>query len=180
MVETTPASAGDARRVRIRAYGARDHARVLELFQSGTMYDIEEKFREEFAKYIHKGLTTDLADIEGAYRAQGGEFWVATVDEGGQETVVGTIGLMVKAEGEGEVRRLFVDEAHHRRGIGSKLLLELEKRAVAMGLKGLTLDAGNERLHAQRFYGAHGYERVGKFVLFAEPLYEACVMVKQL
>jgi ribosomal protein S18 acetylase RimI-like enzyme len=178
-VETAPAAAG-ASPVRVRAYNSGDHVRVLELFKSGTMFDIEERFHAEFAKYIHKGLTTDLADIEGVYRADGGEFWVATADEGGKEAVVGCIGLMVKAGGEGEVRRLFVDEAHHRRGIGSKLLRELEVRAESLGLASLTLDAGNERLHAQRFYSAHGFERVGKFVLFPEPLYEACVMVKRM
>lgn len=165
----------------VRLYRSEDHSRVLELFEFGTMFDIEEQYHEAFSKYLHKGRTTDLADIEGAYRVQGGDFWVATAASStGGETVVGCIGLMVKAEREGEVRRLFVDGAFHRRGIGSKLLKELEERAQSLQLRCLTLDAGNERLHAQRFYGSHGFERAGTFVLFEQPKYEACIMVKQL
>lgn len=166
--------------LQIRPYSREDHSRVVELFKSGTMFDVPLQFHAVFATYLAKGLKTDLADIEGSYRGSGGEFWVATLPVGGGEHVVGSIGLKVNEPGEGEVCRLFVDEAYHRRGIGRKLLVKLEQWAKDAGIRRLSLDAGAERDHAQSFYRVHGYEPVRNFVLFQEPLYEATVMVKQL
>ena len=52
-----------------------------------------------------------------------------------------------------------VDPAWKRRGLGSRILAELEMQAVAMGAQTVVL---NSRQEAQEFYRRHGYELAGE------------------
>ena len=61
--------------------------------------------------------------------------------------------------GEAQIRYMAVDESHRGKGIGSKLLAELEKRIRQKGGRQITLNA---REIAVGFYEEHGYEIVAK------------------
>ena len=54
---------------------------------------------------------------------------------------------------------LWVDEAHRRKGIGSKLLAAAEKEAVSRGCHHVHLDTMSWQ--APDFYKKHGYEIIG-------------------
>ena len=54
---------------------------------------------------------------------------------------------------------LWVHEAHRKKGIGTKLLLEAEKEAVRRGCHHVHLDTMSWQ--APEFYKKHGYEAIG-------------------
>lgn len=57
-----------------------------------------------------------------------------------------------------ELRAVYVRPEHGRRGIGSALLVTLERRARAYGLTGLVMDAS---INAEAFYRRHGFTALG-------------------
>ena len=60
-----------------------------------------------------------------------------------------------------ELKRLYVDPAHHRRGIGRQLLDHGIARARAAGAKTLWLGVWERNFTAQAFYAREGFVRVG-------------------
>lgn len=59
------------------------------------------------------------------------------------------------------VSTVFVDEAYRRKGVGARLIREMEKRAAAMGVNTIRLDTFNWQ--GKEFYEALGYEAVGHY-----------------
>jgi len=56
---------------------------------------------------------------------------------------------------------LFVDQEYRRKGIGTRLIREMEKRAAAMGVNTVRLDTFNWQ--GKEFYEALGYQCVGHY-----------------
>lgn len=88
-----------------------------------------------------------------------GLFWVATQDS----AVVGCIGLRLLPAGLGEVTRVFVADNIRRRGLGSRLLTELENAARTHGVRKLRLDTRHDLVEARRLYVKHDYRQVPAF-----------------
>lgn len=80
---------------------------------------------------------------------------------------LGTVALM-RCDGYGEVKSLFVAEAARGRGIAPRLLGHLEAVAWAEGLDLLRLETGDLLEAAGRLYLASGYLRRGPFGAYAE------------
>ena len=59
------------------------------------------------------------------------------------------------------VSTVFVDEAYRRKGIGAKLIREMEKRAAALGVNTIRLDTFDWQ--GKAFYEAMGYRTVGHY-----------------
>ena len=59
------------------------------------------------------------------------------------------------------VSTVFVDEDYRRKGIGAKLIREMEKRAAAMGVNTIRLDTFNWQ--GKEFYDAMGYQCAGHY-----------------
>ena len=59
------------------------------------------------------------------------------------------------------VSTVFVDEEYRRKGIGAKLIREMEKRAAALGVNTIRLDTFNWQ--GKEFYEAMGYECAGHY-----------------
>ena len=59
------------------------------------------------------------------------------------------------------VSTVFVDEEYRRKGVGKKLILEMEKRAAAMGVNTIRLDTFNWQ--GKEFYEALGYQSAGHY-----------------
>ncbi len=59
------------------------------------------------------------------------------------------------------VSTVFVDEAYRRKGIGRRLIREMERRAAAMGVNAIRLDTFSWQ--GKEFYEAMGYEAVGHY-----------------
>lgn len=82
-----------------------------------------------------------------------GVFLVASVGD----DVGGCVGLARVHEGLGEVRRLHVDRRSRRKGLGRRLMGEVEKHAGRMGLDTLRLDTRRDLVESQRLYESFGY-----------------------
>ena len=59
------------------------------------------------------------------------------------------------------VSTVFVDEKYRRKGIGARLIREMEKRAAAMGVNTVRLDTFNWQ--GKEFYEALGYQCAGHY-----------------
>jgi ribosomal protein S18 acetylase RimI-like enzyme len=59
------------------------------------------------------------------------------------------------------VSTVFVDEEYRRKGVGEKLIREMEKRAAAMGVNTIRLDTFNWQ--GKEFYEALNYNCVGHY-----------------
>lgn len=59
------------------------------------------------------------------------------------------------------VSTVFVEEAYRRRGLGKRLIEEMEKRAKAMGVNTIRLDTFSWQ--GKEFYQALGYEVAGSY-----------------
>ena len=59
------------------------------------------------------------------------------------------------------VSSVFVDEEYRRKGLGARLMHEMEKRAAAMGVNMIRLDTYDWQ--GKEFYEALGYECVGHY-----------------
>ena len=57
------------------------------------------------------------------------------------------------------VSTVFVDETYRRKGIGARMIREMEKRALAMGVNTVRLDTFNWQ--GKAFYEALGYQCAG-------------------
>ncbi|MFF2050150.1 GNAT family N-acetyltransferase [Leifsonia sp. NPDC058194] len=60
-----------------------------------------------------------------------------------------------------ELSKCYVLPGHHGEGIAGRLMAESVSEAAAAGAEGMWLGVNEENARAQRFYGKHGFERVG-------------------
>ncbi|MBA1392886.1 GNAT family N-acetyltransferase, partial [Lactobacillus sp. XV13L] len=68
------------------------------------------------------------------------------------------------------IMALAVDSAYQKRGIGSKLMLEVERLARAAGISAIRLNSGERRTGAHRFYEHLGYVSSKKQKRFGKKL----------
>jgi len=99
-----------------------------------------------------------LADVEGSFRAVGGDFLVAERDG----YLVGMGGVRPNSSVQVEMLHLRVHPATRREGIGRLLVRTLERRAVELGFAEVHLDTATNQPEAVAFYEALGYRRVGE------------------
>ncbi len=59
------------------------------------------------------------------------------------------------------VSTVFVDEEYRRKGLGARLMREMEKRAAAMGVNNIRLDTYDWQ--GKEFYETLGYECIGHY-----------------
>ncbi|GAA1449367.1 GNAT family N-acetyltransferase [Leifsonia poae] len=80
-----------------------------------------------------------------------------------------------------ELSKCYVMPGHHGAGVASGLMAASVDAAVAAGSAGMWLGVNEENGRAQRFYGKHGFERVGtKHFLVGDRLEDDWVMERSL
>lgn len=90
--------------------------------------------------------------------------------------VVGYAGLMLSLD-EAHVTTIAVDPAWQRHGIGSRLLLNLTRTAVARGARHMTLEVRVSNAPAQQMYRRFGFETEGvRKNYYAESREDALIM----
>jgi len=72
-------------------------------------------------------------------------------------------GLKRLPDGTCEIKRMYVVPGARRSGVARALLAALEDAARGLGYRVAGLDTGDRQPHAQAFYEAAGYRRVGNF-----------------
>lgn len=68
------------------------------------------------------------------------------------------------AEGDGELKRLYILQEAHNGGWGSKLFQTVLDWLERDGPRTLWIGVWSENLGAQRFYGRYGFEKVGEYL----------------
>ena len=112
---------------------------------------------------LYEGLDLDAPDMPKAGPAElgppGGLYLVGYRD--GAAVCGG--GIKRLPDGACEIKRMYVVPAARRAGVARALLAALEDAARGMGYLVARLDTGERQPHAQAFYEASGYRRVGNF-----------------
>jgi putative acetyltransferase len=86
-----------------------------------------------------------------------GVFLVLRDDDG---RAVGCGGIARYDETRGEVKRMYVLPELRGRGLGRRLLVELEAQACALGYASVVLETGDLQPEALGLYASAGYERI--------------------
>ncbi|MEZ5407668.1 MAG: GNAT family N-acetyltransferase [Acidimicrobiales bacterium] len=112
--------------------------------------------REEFGLAVTLADQPDLADPEAAFRAGGGEVWVAR--HGG--AVVGSVGVLRASADDVVLRKMFVRRDQRGGGLAAALLNTAVRWATEWGYQRMLLGTTAVMDAAQRFYAGHGFERI--------------------
>ena len=62
-----------------------------------------------------------------------------------------------------EIKRLYVSPEWRGRGLGHRLLDELERVAAEQGYETVRLDTGSQQPEALRLFRSHGYAEIGDY-----------------
>lgn len=112
---------------------------------------------------LYEGLDLEAPDMPRAGPAElgppGGLYLVGYRD--GAAVCGG--GIKRLPDGACEIKRMYVVPSARRGGVARALLAALEDAARGMGYRVARLDTGERQPHAQAFYEASGYRRVGNF-----------------
>jgi GNAT superfamily N-acetyltransferase len=106
----------------------------------------------EFGFELDPEFDTDIDDPASVYAAM----WVAVE---GRE-VVGSVALRDLGNGSVELKRMYLRPTQRGRGLGKQLLGLALAWAREHRFDTVRLDTSERMLAAQRFYEAHGFERV--------------------
>lgn len=112
--------------------------------------------QEEFGLAVSVADQPDLADPAAAFRAGGGEVWVAV--HGG--AVVGSVGMLRAGADDVVLRKMFVRSDQRGSGLAAALLETAVRWATEWGHRRVLLGTTAVMLGAQRFYAAHGFQRI--------------------
>ena len=99
------------------------------------------------------GPTRDAAMFE----PPAGIFLVLRDDDG---RAVACGGIVRFDEERGELKRMYVVPERRGRGLGRRLLVELEQAAVRLGYRGVVLETGDLQPEALGLYETSGYQRI--------------------
>lgn len=99
-----------------------------------------------------------------------GIFVMATLNSGGSDAAVGMGGWRWggPADGDAEIKRMYVREAGRRTGTARAILADLERRAAAEGVRRLVLVTGSKQPEAIAMYRAAGYVDIPRFGHYAD------------
>lgn len=103
-----------------------------------------------------EGADRDVLNVEEAYWATGGEFWV--VEQNGQ--LVGTAGYYPVARGNQavEIRKMYLLPTVRGQGLGRYLLQTLEETIATKGFKQIWLETATVLKEAVELYERNGYQ----------------------
>jgi GNAT superfamily N-acetyltransferase len=138
----------------IRAFEQGDAARVRELFIVVNRLLAPAGMEAQFDSYIERALREEIDRIPDYYREGG--FWVALQGE----RLVGTFGLEPTGAGAMELRRMYVDPAARRHGIGWQMLRYAEGEVRKKGCHRLILSTAALQGAAIALYEKAGYREV--------------------
>ncbi len=119
----------------------------------------------EFDLSITAADQPDLADVEAAYRATGGQFLVARH----QGQVVGTIAAIVVEDNTVALRKMFVHRDHRgASGLAARLMDSLVDWSRRAGYRTILLGTTDRMTAAHRFYEKHNFTRMSAAALPAQ------------
>ena len=140
----------------IRPYRPADRTAVIALFRAFMHELTPPRLQREFSEYVEKAIREELGTVDGYYLGRDDQgFWVA--DEDG---VIGMVGIERHAADTAELRRMAVNAAQRRRGVGRALLATAEDFCRQHGYHRLILSTSELQVPARRLYESGGYRLV--------------------
>ena len=131
------------------------------------VYRTFDKIPDDFVKLtdeLDQELWAKQGEAHGAYhgfnRLDGIHDVVLAYD--GAEAV-GCTSFKVREPGLAEVKRMFVRASHRGQGLSRRLMAELEKRAVAEGVRFFVLETARNFAAAVGLYRAQGYTEIENY-----------------
>lgn len=100
----------------------------------------------------------DLLDINKFYTSTGGAFWLAIEDD----TVIGTIGLILKGNDSAILKKFFVEKEYRNKKIGLSLYQNLLDFAKKNNVKSIILDTPSVAISSHKFYEKNGFKETTK------------------
>lgn len=110
---------------------------------------------ERFAEYLSDASRRLLVAEDADGFAVG--YTMVNLGEPADEDVRGSIRIRPTAE----LSKCYVLPGHHGEGVAARLMAESLRVAAVSGAEGIWLGVNQENARAQRFYGKHGFDRVG-------------------
>ncbi|KAF8194554.1 acyl-CoA N-acyltransferase [Pholiota molesta] len=113
----------------------------------------------DFKLFSEDNVNTDLSDIKDHYGTKPSAFWVAEITDGsmaGKGKVVGCVGLEAALDGTANLKRMAVDPAYQKHGVGRALMTTLLDHAKASDISTISLSTTVCHVAAMKMY-----ERVG-------------------
>jgi GNAT superfamily N-acetyltransferase len=83
-------------------------------------------------------------------------------------TTIADVDRAVLRPADAEIKRMWVDPAHRRRGLATALLAELERTAAAAACGRMVLETGSAQPEAVAFYAARGYAEMPGFGVYRD------------
>ncbi len=140
--------------VTIRAFTAHDATAVQALFVKVNRLLAPPGMEDAFERYIARSIVEEIGHIEDYYGGRQGSFWVAVADS----DLAGMFGLERTAAADAmELRRMYVEPALRRAGIGRAMLQFAEDECRRQGIGRLELSTSEVQPDALRLYRAAGY-----------------------
>jgi GNAT superfamily N-acetyltransferase len=141
----------------IRCYRSSDHDAVRDLFLRVNRDLAPTSMREAFEAYIEISLREEIDRIPEYYdAARGRSFWILTDGD----VLLGCFGLEPTGESAIEIRRMYVDAAYRRRGLGTLMLRHAEKIGLRRGASKIVLSTSQLQQAAVMLYRSAGYAQV--------------------
>ncbi|MFL5243430.1 MAG: GNAT family N-acetyltransferase [Gemmataceae bacterium] len=122
------------------------------------------------ARYEAHEHNPGVLDAEAFRPANGGPFLVAFVDD----EPAGCGGLRRIDPNIAEVKRMYVEPAFRGRGIGRRVLEELELFAKRLGYRIVRLETATRQPEAIRLYASSGYRRIPGYGVYADSSLSVC------
>ena len=142
--------------ITIRLFEERDACEVRELFIVVNRLLSPPDLRKAFEVYIEQALAEEIGRIAVYYSERNGGFWVAIQND----HVIGMFGLERASPDAMELRRMYVDPAARRAGIGRRLLCFAEEECRRRGVARLDLSTAEIQEAALALYRNVGYRLV--------------------
>jgi GNAT superfamily N-acetyltransferase len=143
-----------ADRIEIRRFADDDASQVRVLFIATNRLLSPPDLRDAFEVYIERALAEEIDRIDAYYSEHDGGFWVAIQND----VLVGTFGLERAAPDAMELRRMYVDVAARRKGIGRCMLRYSEDECRRRNVARLELSTAEIQSAALALYGNAGYQ----------------------
>ncbi len=121
--------------------------------------------RAEYERRYGSGEQLDLVPAED-FAPPGGAFVV--VEDGGRVVAGGGLRRLDSDPAAGELKRMWTDPAHRRRGPARRVLAALEAAARAAGDDRLVLESGTAQPEALALYERAGYTPVAPYGRYAD------------
>ena len=141
----------------IRAYTNADRSAALNLFRTVNAALAPPGMENAFAEYVERAIAEEMGRISESFQSiKGSGFWVAVE----RTALRGMVGIERHSREEAELRRMYVDPAHRRQGIGNQLLDHIEDFCHGQGYARLILSTSEVQGAALATYRARGYALV--------------------